>query len=132
METYSNNLQIFVKKSLVRLATDTQIKHGNYECGYRLRNISISPLTEAIQSNNWNVDLGVKSLCDSIVASSKFAEGIDLIGKCDSGEDVDEYEIEEILYDIMEMAGLWEIRSIHGDNFNEFKEDLLQLFKDSM
>jgi hypothetical protein len=126
----SNACESMIKWCLLELATNPLIDHRDY-CRDKARP---SPLALAIQSHSNSFDQGIASLAQSIVSNNHIIEIVEGLGKLhadpdESDEIVDEiYDFEVELFELfINLSGLYEINSLHGDYADEFKEHLIDL-----
>lgn len=131
MELFNTNqIQSFIKWSLLELSTNIKIDHRNY-CQSDKKKSSL--LIEKIKNNNNNFDLGINELSEEIFINEK------LINICielenykkmsdnkDKKELIEESET-ELFNEIIELIGLYEISSLHADYFDKFQKKFYEI-----
>ena len=130
MELLSTSIQEFVKSCLLQLATNTKIEHRNYASRAEVKP---SPLVESVKVHEGNFNRGIKLLCDSIASNPEVIEIIKKLTELHSAKEDDNcdeiYDLEnELFHSIIELTGLFEIKSLHGDDVDQFKEKFLYTY----
>lgn len=124
MESISDKLQHFIKHVLLQLSTNVKIDHRNYAA----INKKSSPLVKSIKACSNSFDQGIALICDKISRNQKFMSLIQQFTDLhtspnDNGDEIYETEIE--MFDMfINLVGLNEINSLHGDDVDKFRENL--------
>lgn len=138
VETNSTNcvltaikIQMLIKNFLLELATNTTIDHRNYSMTSKDENLPLSPLVESIVANGNSFDLGISDLAKSIESDEKIIQALKDLKELHADKDVDNcdeiYETETALFHrFIELSGLREIESLHGDSNDEFRDDFFK------
>jgi hypothetical protein len=142
------NIQEFIKYSILELSTNIEIDHRGY-C--EDDEIKPSAIIEKIEKNDNNFELGILELSKEIIENKNIIDMCKNFDKLNKKKKIlenklsilendksmgkkkmienklliledDIVEIESILFeDIIKLTGLYEINSIHGDNYSKFK-----------
>ena len=130
MASISDKLQHFIKHVLLQLSTNTKIDHRNYAARNKNKK---SPLVKSIEACSNSFDNGIALICDKISRNQEFMSLIqkftDLHTRPNDNGDEDNcdeiYETEIEIFDMfINLVGLNEINSLHGDDVDKFRENL--------
>lgn len=120
----SNNLQQFVKRSLLELVTNPNF----YQCtNTKMDEVKPSPLEKSIKEHGGSFDKGISSLCDSIASNPEIVQTIETLEELQLAADDENcdtiYETETILFNkIIDFTGLFKIRALDMEDYDYFKE----------
>ena len=124
----SENIQTCIKWSLLELATNLSIDHRNYSQTNKPKE---SPLVQSIKANGGSFDQGINMLAQSIVSDQDMSQMVQELAQLHGDKEsynCDEiYDLETDLFDkFIELIGLFEINSLHGDSVDKFRDKFFE------
>ncbi len=126
----TSKCESMIKWILLQLATNVEIDHRNYV----RKNTKSSKLVEFVQSCNDSFDQGIQLLanliCEDPDIKTKLQTLQELHSNPDESDDIcDEiYNLEiELFSRFIELSGLYEIESLHGDSADNMRGHLVDL-----
>jgi hypothetical protein len=124
----------YITTALLELSCNTNLDHRNYN----RYGVKTSKLSDIIRSNNHNVNYGISRVADLLIADNnnlqkriiKIKE-LDELGGADVIDDKEE-ELSELFTYVNNFIGLHEIGSLHGDDADNFRDMMCELFCDEI
>jgi hypothetical protein len=120
----SKKIQKFIKCCILEIITNSDLDHRNYNVKPKIK----SPLIKKIKKNGNSFDLGIKLISDDIAINEKIVNLCHKINILDDEDEIEEIRI-DLFYEFVLLSGLFELTSLHGDDYDAFKDKFYEMVK---
>ena len=120
----TKKIQKFIKWSLLELITNSNLDHRNYSSPPTIK----SPLIKKIKKNGNSFDLGIELVSNDIVINEKIVNMCNKINTLDDEDEIEDIKT-NLFYEFVLLSGLFELTSLHGDDYDVFKEKFYEMVK---